>query len=487
MIRPVRSTSRWSNFTFLSGARWFRLQQLSLVLPLGLALLALSSLAQAQTACSKSEALYNAANLANIKIFGKYVTLPPEPEWEGLVPLYNQLKDHDTSVHLGECKAMMVVLKQKIVERVKKYGTTLSVSLDDPLNRLQGNGRISLDGTLVRADPDSPIVILPGTHRIALRGVALQPGERLALTTELDGTTSSKGEASELDIEIPRTSEGGTRHHTLTFRIGAQHECRVRLNVSGNLLNRPKPGQPSFIVELSNQKLFTRQLLQKGDYPLTEGTYALTIKLNEGTLPDRVQPRLLVDDAQIGLKRVYRDELPTWQHLLRIGCEPGSSIGQYKINIGFSGEGGKPLLEADPDTVIKEPEADEPSAPIPAWTWVGIGAFGVGTAVAIVSHFAIANPAEEAGNAVYEDEQCATVSCGPEIEDYVYGQYDKRDLANGVALGGVVLAGVGAIVGTVAWFTREPSKPDGENTGLSLAVVPFLSAKAGGATLRGTF
>jgi hypothetical protein len=477
MFRIARSTFRWSWVSFLT------LQVCSL-------LLVWSTCAHAQTACSKSEALYNAAGLANIKIFGKYVTLPPEPEWESLVPLYNQLKDHDTSVHLGECKAMMVVLKQKIVERVKKHGTTLSVSVDDPLNRLQGKGRISLNGKAVRADEQIPTVVLPGTHRVSLTGIVLQPGEHLALTTELDGTTIGKGEASEVQVDIPRESSGDARHHTLTFHVAAQHECRVRLTVDGSLLNRPKPGQPSFVVELANQKLFTRQMLQKGDYPLSEGTYALTIKLDEGALPDGVQPRLLVDDAQIGLRPVSLNEVATWQHTLRLGCEPGQGIGQSKLNLGFSGEGGKPLLEADPDAVV--PTAEEaPSRPIPTLTWVGIGAVGVGAAVALVSHFAIANPAEREGTRTFAEQGCVT-GCALGVQSYIEEQYSTSDLADGIAIGGVVLAGVGAVVGAVAYFLSEPpptidSKDAPEQEALQLRLIPFVSKTTGGAKLLGTF
>lgn len=444
-----------------------------------------SASSRAQTACSKSEGLYNAAGLANIKIFGKYVTLPPDPEWESLVPLYNQLKDHDTSVHLGECKAMMVVLKQKVVERVKKYGTTLSVSIDDPLNRLQGKGRVTLNGASIRVG-DAPTVVLPGTHRLALSGFVLQPGERLALTTELDGTTIGKGEASEITIEIPRSTDSSTRNHSLTFHLAAQHECRVRLSVSGNLLNRPKPGQPSFIVELSNQKLFTRQLLQKGDYPLTEGTYALTIKLDEGVLPEGVHPRLLVDDAQVGLKPVSRDEVPTWQHILRIGCEPGQGYAQSRVSLGFSGEGGKTLTEADPDS-IDVTEQDEPSKPIPTLTWVGIGAVGVGAVTAIVSHFAVANPAEQEANDAAFDAGCHQ-GCSAEVRKYVNDQYDTHDLAEGVAVGGIVLAGVGAVVGTIAYVLSEPPQTaHEEEAARAFRVLPIVTATATGALLVGTF
>jgi hypothetical protein len=481
MLRIVWPTLRWSKCLLLS----LNLCSVALV---SCVVLMWSTMGHAQTACSKSEALYNAASLANIKIFGKYVTLPPDPEWESLVPMYNQLKDHDTSVHLGECKAMMVVLKQKVIERVKKYATTLRVSIDDPLNRLQGKGRISLDGATVR-QADAPTVILPGTHRVSLSGYVLQPGERLALTTELDGTTIGKGEANEIQVEIPRSTDGSAREHTVTFHLAAQHECRIRLNVSGNLLNRPKPGQPSFVVELSNQKLFTRQMLQKGDYPLNDGTYALTIKLSDGELPEDVQPRLLIDDAQIGLKPVSRDEIPTWQHTLHLGCEPGQSYGQSRINLGFSGEGGKPLLEADPDAVEPEKEDEKPSKPIPTLTWVGIGAVGVGAAVAIVSHFAIANPAQEEGDAVYEEAQCQLNGCTTAIEDFVIEQYNTRDVANGVAIGGIVLAGVGAVVGTIAWVTSEPPQPTDSDhaSALGLRLEPVVNTTTAGARLIGTF
>jgi hypothetical protein len=472
MLRIAWPTVRWSKFVCL---------MLHVC-----ATLTWSAFSQAQTACSKSEALYDAAQLANIKIFGKYVTLPPEPEWESLVPLYNQLKDHDTSVHLGDCKGMMVVLKQKVVERVKKYGTTLSVSIEDPLNRLQGKGRITLNGAPIRVQAEAaPTIVLPGTHRVALTGLVLQPGERLALTTELDGTTVAKGEASELDIELPRAANSNTRHHSLTFRIAAQHECRVRLNVNGNLLNRPKPGKPSFIVELSNQKLFTRQLLQKGDYPLSEGAYALTIKLQDGALPEGVQPRLLVDDAQIGLKPVTRDEVPTWQHTLRIGCIPGQGSAVSKINLGFSGE--KPLLEADPEAVEKS-EPNEPSKPLPTWTWVGIGAVGVGAAVGLVSYFGVSKPAVQEGDETFKAENCR-VQCSDAAKTYITNQYDKASIADGVAIGGIVLAGVGAVVGSVAWFTSDPPKNNeaGDEEAFRFRVVPIVGRTLNGARLVGTF
>jgi hypothetical protein len=229
-------------------------------------------------------------------------------------------------------------------------------------------------------------------------------------------------------------------------------------------------------------------MLQKGDYPLSEGTYALTIKLDEGTLPEGVQPRLLVDDAQIGLKPVSRDEVPTWQHTLRIGCPPGEGIGESKINLGFSGEGGKPLLEADPDKVIIPPEeAEKPGRPIPTLTWVGIGAVGVGAAVAIVSHFAIAKPAEADADATGRA-QCMN-GCSPAANTYINGQYDTADLANGIAIGGVVLAGVGAVVGTVAWFTSKPpaEAEQPHEDAAHLQVVPLIGRTIAGAQLVGSF
>lgn len=456
--------------------------------------LLVSSLAAARPACSRSEQLYQAAKSAGVTINGTWVTLPKAPQWEMLVPLYDLLKDYDASVAYGnDCKTMVRRLRQKVIDRIRLYGTFLTVNVNDPLNRLRGSAVVTIDGVTVataEAGAESSSgeeelpghVIFRGSHQVKLKQPMLQPGERLVLEAKLDGKTIGKGEALEFALDIPPNSSDGPVVHTLSLGLGIKRSCKVRLRVSGDMLGPPRAERPQFVAEVYNPRQFTNQRLQNGDYLFSAGEYTLSLKLNEGQLPKNVGPRVIVDDAQVGLKTSTIDGVPTWQRRLSLSCPADQAQGETILELGFTGG-----RRAAVTTVEDSPEQSSPSVEVPVLTWVGLGALGTGVSVAAISHFGYRNPAQTDADYLYGTYDCANGSqlCGEDVREAISEYYDTRDTASVVTTTGLVVGGVGAVVAAAAWLLAEPASDHTEAAGLQL--VPVVQRASAAVYLTGTF
>jgi hypothetical protein len=459
-----------------------------------------SAPAHAQNACSRSEQLYGAAKDAGVAINGVYVTLPRAPEWTGLLPLYRLLKDHDPGVNDGDCRKMIRRLKDAVLERVQSHGTFLRVQVDDPLNRLRGDRSVEVDGlatTATRAgapgaDKAVGHPITSGNHTVRLRRLTLQPGERLVVESFLENQSLGKGEASEFRVQIPASLSAGRRTLTLRVSIGVVRECKIRLQVAGNLFDAPKPGEPQFIVELSQTDLVTKQVLQRGDYPLTEGNYTLGVMLQEGQL--KGAPRLLLDDAQAGLRPVSGRAVPTWQYALRLECPPDSGYVRTTVELlvpGRKSSSGaaphrpvtarpepRPVATSAPSpepevkvakgvpvkskVVTSEPVAPKRSAQafhLPTLSWVGIGVAGAGLVGAGVSYFGVGLPNQNKVTALHAERDCDSGSalCDELTQARILRLWDAHNAGRGVAIASAAVGAAGIALAVVAWILDEPT------------------------------
>lgn len=460
-----------------------------------LCLLLVSTVASARPACSKSDQLYETAKRAGVTINGTWITLPKAPEWERLVPLYDMLKDYDASVAYGnDCKAMVRRLREKVIERIRLHGTFLVIEVEDALNRLRGKAVVTVDGRSVPVQGESAAkgddetlpghVIFRGRHEVRVQRPVLHPGEKLILDKRFDGEPLGKGEALDFDLIIPAGSSSGPTVHKLTLGIGIQRSCRVRLRVSGELLGgAPRPGEPQFVAEVYNPSQFTNQRIQNGDYLFTAGDYTLSLKLAEGQLPVGKSPRVILDDAQVGLRKREEEGLATWQRRLPLACPADQAQGETTLELGFTG--GRTARVALSET---EPPESGASRSVPTLTWIGLTVAGVGATVAAVSYFGFQSPAVSDADALFRENGCGepSAACTTEVITAIEDYWNQRDSAFAVTTTAAIVGGVGAAVAVGAWLLAEPAG-DEASSRPGLQVLPMFQATSAAVHVSGTF
>lgn len=436
--------------------------------------------------CSKSEAFYRDIEAAGVRMWGSNAQLPKEPTWEALLPIYRKMRDYDISAAGGEkCQASLRTLRKQLIQRIVKYAPFLKVTISDPSQRFSGLPSVTIDGDKLEKPEKVPLVqlrdtskqayeqipghpLLPGKHRIHLSTPRLDPNEKLTIQAVLDGVYIGESQNLDLDFDIPR---GGPKQvHHLELKLQLVRQCRVSLNLSGNLLESK---EPRFVVRLQHREhLSNKTITFPGLYDAYTGDNLLVVELLGGKLPNDALPLLLIDDAQAGMRRVKDAERPTWQYPLPLECPGGSATGESSVELILS--------DSDMSRLKKGRQGMSRFSPL---FWTGVGVAGVGFGGAAISYFAFQRPADIKANTLYDELGCP--SCDSAAEDEVNRAYDKRDRYMPYTVAGLIVggAGVGLAVGAFIWTAVAKDKP----SETALSVTPVVGPDRYGLHLEGRF
>ncbi len=419
--------------------------------------------------CSKSESFYRELEAAGVRVWGRNATLPKEPAWEALLPIYRKMRDYDISAAGGEnCQASLRTLRKELIRRIVKYAPFLKVTIVDPSQRFNGLPSVTVDGAKLEKPEKVPLVqlrntsqqtyeqipghpLLPGKHRIHLSTPRLDPNERLIVQAVLNGVYIGEGQSLDLDIDIPR---GGPKQvHHLELKLQLVRECRVSLKLSGGLLESTAP---RFVVRLQHrERLSNKTITFPGLYDAYAGENLLVAELLEGALPKDTVPLLLIDDAQAGMRWVHDAARPTWEYPLSLECPPGSSTGESSIELILSGSGSGSGAGRPPGAK-KGRQGRSSFSPV-FWTGVGVAAAGFGSAT--ISYFGFQRPANVKANAKFRELGCP--ACDDAARAEVLRAWDKSDAAVPYTTAGIIVGGAGAAlaVGALIWTAVTKDKP----------------------------
>jgi hypothetical protein len=448
-----------------------RIRALSLLLTLAGLFSAAS--AHAGGACSKSEKLYDAVAAAGFTVNGVWVSAPKG--YTDATPLYELLQGYDFAVLKpgSTCKKMLEKLQSAVFTHVRTYGTFVRPPQfrGSEAYMLSNDGAIHVDGKLLRAPVPGgaqlPGLFVPaGEHVIQVGVPRLPAGQRLQVTAQLDGDPLLSSAPGTFSVTFASGEAGKPVVHDLTFEVTLVRECQATVTLDGPLTEPMQGREVIFDVPTAGRALTA------GANPLPGELHKLQVLVTSDQAEPLAQaPLLILDGGALPFEETSANAQQRWEYDIDLRCPEGIAVVQKQLTAKLHQESA---------------EAESPSSLSagPTWHfWAAAGLTGVAATVGVVSYLSAEDRTQQWED-LAEAEGCAEGQCDAATLAEIGDLFDEAQTRTNLAVGGFVVAGVGAVGMALSWIYRaELASTPAETT----ALVPVVGRSFVGLGATGRF